>query len=50
MWGDLGTRIGMIVEDEKGRPVAAGLKVIDGSKIKAFQKYTLTPEREWVEV
>lgn len=50
VWGDLGARIGMIVEDEKGRPVAAGLKVVDGSKIKAYQKYTLTTEREWVEV
>ena len=50
VWGDLGTRIGMIVEDEKGRPVAAGLKIVDGIKVKAFQKYTLTPEREWVEV
>lgn len=50
VWGDLGARIGMIVEDEKGRQVAAGLKIVDGSKIKAFQKYTLTTEREWVEV
>ena len=45
-----GTVIGLIVEDEKGKPVAAGVRNVDGIQAKAHQIYSMTEEREWVEV
>lgn len=48
--GDYGTVIGLIVEDEKGKPVAAGVRNVDGIQAKAHQIYSMTEEREWVEV
>ena len=48
--GEYGTVIGLIVEDEKGKPVAAGVRNVDGIQAKAHQIYSMTEEREWVEV
>lgn len=48
--GDYGTVIGLIVEDEKGKPVAAGVRNVDGIQAKAHQIYSMTEDREWVEV
>lgn len=48
--GEYGTVIGLIVEDEKGKPVAAGVRNVDGIQAKAHQIYSVTEEREWVEV
>ena len=48
--GEYGTVIGLIVEDEKGKPVAAGVRNVDGIQAKAHQIYSMTKEREWVEV
>ena len=45
-----GTVIGLIVEDEKGKPVAAGVRNVDGIQAKAHQIYSMTEEREWVEL
>ena len=33
-----------------GKPVAAGVRNVDGIQAKAHQIYSMTEEREWVEV
>lgn len=48
--GEYGTVIGLIVEDEKGKPVAAGVRNVDGIQAKEYQIYSMTEDREWVEV
>lgn len=49
VWGDIGTTVGLILEDENGEIVSVGLKT-PGISVNPCTKYTIAPDRKFVEV